>query len=378
MNHENKDQGREEPPEAKEAPAGHPSPPYLTWGFIALCAFVSLAFITEIAGQSSARIIEQTLAKYWVFHPHGIWDGGYWSLLGAPFVHPHVFVLLINLYFLWLLGGRVEFVLGRQALFAVVFFSALVSSGAQLAFGGWPVFGCSGIVFALFGLIVALRPRNDLFSLIVPAPLIRYVLIWFVLCNILGLVSPIRVPFVGNVAALGFGFAAGYAFKPGRWHAPAVGAIVVLISMTVLSVTWAPWKAEWKTWRFFGEMEAERYDRAEQALASLIEKGDARALNNLAWVLATSREERLRDGERAIDLARRACVASGWLEPSFIDTLAAAHAETGHWEHAERQQLAALTLLRRRNELGDFPDYEQEEVLRGNYEKIRGGEKIRK
>lgn len=50
-------------------------------------------------------------------------------------------------------------------------------------------------------------------------------------------------------------------------------------------------------------------------------------LNNLAWLLATCPEAKLRDGHRAVILATRACELKHYEEPTFIGTLAAANAE---------------------------------------------------
>ncbi len=55
----------------------------------------------------------------------------------------------------------------------------------------------------------------------------------------------------------------------------------------------------------------------------------------LAWLLATSPDERLRDGPRAVELARRVNELSGGQVPQILDTLAAALAETGRFEEAE-------------------------------------------
>jgi Flp pilus assembly protein TadD len=60
----------------------------------------------------------------------------------------------------------------------------------------------------------------------------------------------------------------------------------------------------------------------------------AGALNNLAWVLATSPEDGLRDGAEAVRLAERACELTHHGEPLFLGTLAAAYAEAGRFPEA--------------------------------------------
>lgn len=70
-------------------------------------------------------------------------------------------------------------------------------------------------------------------------------------------------------------------------------------------------------------------------------------LNGLAWLLATSRDPRLRDGREAVRLAERACQLTGYREATILDTLAAAYAEAGHPEDAVRIATAALVLAHR-------------------------------
>ena len=60
----------------------------------------------------------------------------------------------------------------------------------------------------------------------------------------------------------------------------------------------------------------------------------AGALNNLAWVLAASPDDELRNGAEAVRLAERACELTHYGEPLFIGTLAAAYAEAGRFPEA--------------------------------------------
>ena len=62
---------------------------------------------------------------------------------------------------------------------------------------------------------------------------------------------------------------------------------------------------------------------------------DEGLLNNLAWVLATSPDDKLRDGKRAIELATKAAEVSNYETPHVLSTLAAAYAETGDFEKAK-------------------------------------------
>ncbi len=66
------------------------------------------------------------------------------------------------------------------------------------------------------------------------------------------------------------------------------------------------------------------------------------ALNNLAWLLATAPQARLRNGVVALRLAQRACRLTHYRDPALLSTLAAAYAELGRFEEAQHWALQAL------------------------------------
>jgi tetratricopeptide (TPR) repeat protein len=78
----------------------------------------------------------------------------------------------------------------------------------------------------------------------------------------------------------------------------------------------------------------------EQAVA--LEPDDSGVLNNLAWLLATSPDDGVRDGKRAIELATKACEETEWEEAHIISTLAAAYAETGDFATARKYSKQAV------------------------------------
>jgi protein O-mannosyl-transferase len=70
------------------------------------------------------------------------------------------------------------------------------------------------------------------------------------------------------------------------------------------------------------------------------------ALNNLAWLLATSSNEALRDGNKAVKLAGEANQLLGGTNPVVLRTLAAGYAETGQFGKAIESAEAAIQLAR--------------------------------
>lgn len=69
---------------------------------------------------------------------------------------------------------------------------------------------------------------------------------------------------------------------------------------------------------------------------------NSKALNELAWIYATCRQAEFRDGKAALKAALTACDLSKWKNPAFLDTLAAAHAETGDYGEAVDRESQAL------------------------------------
>ncbi|MDZ7618318.1 MAG: tetratricopeptide repeat protein [Patescibacteria group bacterium] len=65
-----------------------------------------------------------------------------------------------------------------------------------------------------------------------------------------------------------------------------------------------------------------------------LEDDDSGLLNNFAWVLATSPQETLRDGKRAVELATKACELTEYKQAHILSTLASAHAEAGDFDVA--------------------------------------------
>ena len=74
-------------------------------------------------------------------------------------------------------------------------------------------------------------------------------------------------------------------------------------------------------------------------------------MNDLAWMLAVSPPDDVRNGARAVELAERACTATGYRDPRPMTTLAAAYAEVGRFSEAVAVATKALDLLGPRQEV---------------------------
>ncbi len=68
------------------------------------------------------------------------------------------------------------------------------------------------------------------------------------------------------------------------------------------------------------------------------------AHNNLAWLLATSPDETIRDGRKALIHAKRAAQLVGHSKAAILDSLSAAYAELGEFDQAVQWQETAVEL----------------------------------
>src|SRR6266705_4152468 len=87
------------------------------------------------------------------------------------------------------------------------------------------------------------------------------------------------------------------------------------------------------------------------------------ALTNLAWLLATSPSESLRNGGKAVEIARQANQLSGGTNTVVLRTLAAAYAETGQFGKAIESARTAVQLARMHDDDSLTTELEQQIAL---------------
>jgi WD40 repeat protein/serine/threonine protein kinase len=94
---------------------------------------------------------------------------------------------------------------------------------------------------------------------------------------------------------------------------------------------------------------------ADQAgVAPEEEPGAAGVYNSQAWPLATSPDDQVRDGNKALKLATKAAAATARKDANILDTLAAAYAEVGQFTNAVRVEEEAMALLKNEDQKLDY------------------------
>jgi cytochrome c-type biogenesis protein CcmH/NrfG len=99
---------------------------------------------------------------------------------------------------------------------------------------------------------------------------------------------------------------------------------------------------------------------------------DSYAQNSLAWVLATSADPSIRNGEKAVELAQQASSLSGD-NASVLRTLAAAYAENGQFSDAIETAERAVSLAVSKGDLQLAEDLRREISLYRERLPLRAG-----
>ncbi len=102
----------------------------------------------------------------------------------------------------------------------------------------------------------------------------------------------------------------------------------------------------------------QHYQKALQLAPSSIP-----TLTNLAWLLATSPDASLRNGPKAIELAKKADRLVGGTNTLVLRTLAAAYAENGEFANAIRTARSAMQLARMHSDDAVMTDLDQQIAL---------------
>ncbi len=224
--------------------------PLLTVTLCALCVLVTLA---SWLGHSTFGAVST----------EEVWDGRWWGLLSAVFLHGGILHLLFNMLWLYTLGVMLERTLNTAVYLLFLAAAAAVGSGCELAVSGTTGIGASGVVYAMFGLMWAGRGRFPEWGALATPQNLRLFIGWGVFCAVATHFGWMNIASGAHAGGFLFGLSVGWIFLSARplrwlWAFPLAG----LLALTVLSVTWMPWSGYWCFWKANREYDRGQYARA--------------------------------------------------------------------------------------------------------------------
>lgn len=277
--------------------------PWITYTIIVICGAIC-AFLNLGKGSSSYVDIGNFLM------PTGpaIWLGAYWGMFTTAFTHIAVWHILFNMWWLKDFGNLLEPTMGRIKFILFILAAAAVSSGAQLALTDDTGIGFSGVVYAMFGYMLAARNVEPVYQKIVDKQTIVWLMGWLVLCIVLTVAGIWSVANGSHIAGFLFGLCIGYTFTARSYILVSRLGLVLLIALTVLSATYMPWSEAWLA-------ESGDYEAAIRGLSKVIQKNpdnaDAYFNRGLSFFRAKNYQEAIKDLDKCIYLEPKATNAYG-------------------------------------------------------------------
>jgi GlpG protein len=281
-----------------------------------------------------------------------------WRLASSALPHGNWIHLAFNVIWLWVLGTRLEEVLGHVTTFAIFVVLAVGSEAAEYGFAAGGI-GLSGVGYGLVGALWILAKRDARFRDAIDRTVLITFIAWGLLCiafTVSGVMN------IGNIAH-GSGFVLGvviaYAIAPGS-AGRRVGAAVLLAGLVGGLVAAAGWARpqinlsgyagqddKVRAYNALGERE---YELAARHLrrAIALDANDATVWYNYGVALQHVTDP---DGMTQLDAWQRAYALQP-NEPQFRDTLAREYVRTADEARQRGDVTRAGELIKRAEALG--------------------------
>lgn len=209
--------------------------------------------------------------RWGVFAMPELLEHAAWGLLTSCFVHEAFWHLALNVYWLWVLGSRVEKQIGALHYGLLTAVAGAVSSLGQALASDNPGIGYSGIGYALFGFALATGKRWPAMRELSTPYFVKFWAAWFAFGV---LITHFDVYSLANTAhAVGFavGVSWGWLISGRVARGAAVGAALALALAVV--PFWRPWSPHWNYVEGFGAQRRGDFERAEDRYEAMIRSG---------------------------------------------------------------------------------------------------------
>lgn len=233
---------------------------------------LSLGCVALFVGiNMESRPIDWAAYKKWGLpSSDDIFQGDYWGLVTANFLHLEIWHIAFNLYWFLVLGKKIEF---ESKIGFYIFFilsAALISSLAQLGFSSSSGMGLSGVVYALFGYLMVKSRTADAYRGSIDNRTRNLFLIWLVVCVVL---TETKILPIGNAAHFA-GFAWGLTLalvSRFQWYKQLVIGCL-LFGVIGTAFLWNPFATSWLSHKAFQLHKDQKIDEALLIYQEILER----------------------------------------------------------------------------------------------------------
>jgi membrane associated rhomboid family serine protease len=255
---------------------------------------VTLSICALAIAATVAKSMHEPFMQLLILNPVKIWEGELWRLLSAVFPHVNILHLAFNVYWTWRFGTVVETWMGSRRFAGFFVLVAVGSMAVEFLATASNAIGLSGVGYALFGLLFALRHDKEFAAVEMRPGVVQTFVIWFFLCIFLTYTHIMPVANVAHGAGAVLGWLVGQAVLL-RQRVWAVSGIVLLVLALCGATLYMPWNGSYAWFRG-----AQAYNRGELVNALYWFQQAERAFPNNAQVRAI-----IADVKREIDKTER-------------------------------------------------------------------------
>jgi GlpG protein len=209
--------------------------------------------------------------RWGVYDMPELFERAWWGLLTSCFVHGAFWHLALNVYWLWVLGSRVEMQIGTVHYGLLTVVAGVVSSLGQALASDDAGIGYSGIAYALFGFALAAGKRWPVLRELATPQLLKFWTAWFVFGVLLTQFELYELANTAHLVGFAVGMSWGWLGSGRLARGAALGGALVLA--LAVAVVWRPWSPHWNYVEGFEAQRTGDFERAERRYEAMIRSG---------------------------------------------------------------------------------------------------------
>ncbi len=211
-----------------------------------------------------------------------IWDGDLWGLFTSNFLHTEIWHIAGNLYWLNILGKKLEFESRRPFFILFIVSSAIISSVYELMLASETGIGLSGVVYAIFGYIMVKSRYDASYKNFLGRGLIILFIAWLFICIYLTYGNVMQIGNAAHFSGLFWGMFLAYSSsKNNTWLKAKLPFTLFILSFS--TIFWVHWTTGYLSYQAYKSQLKGNLKEASTIYRRLLAKnpGDDWASQNL-------------------------------------------------------------------------------------------------